>query len=78
MHARTIDQRNNRRGGLAETVALALAARLARGRLTMHLPDDRTLAFEGAEPGPAAEIRLRSRREFRGMLCGSELRLAEA
>ncbi|MGD1878062.1 MAG: class I SAM-dependent methyltransferase [Kiloniellaceae bacterium] len=78
MHARTIDQRNNRRGGLAETVALALAARLARGRLTMHLPDDRTLAFEGAEPGPAAEIRLRSPRAFRRLLSGGELGLAES
>ncbi len=36
--------------------ALKLAARLKHGALTVTLPDGRLLLFQGAEPGPLAEI----------------------
>lgn len=36
--------------------ALKLAARLKHGALTVTLPDGRILLFQGAEPGPLAEI----------------------
>ncbi|HMA15831.1 MAG: hypothetical protein ACM35H_03505, partial [Bacteroidota bacterium] len=78
MHARTINDRPARRSGLAEDLALDLAARLRRGRLTVHLPDGRSRAFEGDEAGPAAEIQVRHPRTFRRLLSGGHLGLAEA
>ncbi|WP_340119523.1 cyclopropane-fatty-acyl-phospholipid synthase family protein [Pelagibius sp. 7325] len=80
MQARTtIAQHTDRsRGGLAESFALALAARLSHGQLTLHLPDGHTRVFTGEAGGPAAEIALRSPRVFRRLLSGGELGLAEA
>jgi len=78
MYARTINLREPGRSSLTEGVALALAGRLARGRLTLHFPDGRTRDFEGAGPGPAAEIRLRSSNVFRRLLSGGEVGLAES
>ena len=76
MYSRTINERQPRPGGVAETLVLALAARLTHGRLTLHLPDGRTRVFEGAEAGPAAEIRVRHPRVFRRLLSGGNLGLA--
>lgn len=78
MHTKTIDRRHADPRTLTEGVALALAGHLARGRLTLHLPDGSTRAFEGAGPGPAAEIRLRSPKALRRLLSGGELGLAES
>lgn len=78
MQSRTIDDRVERRPALAEGLALGLAARLRRGRLTVHLPDGRSRTFGGGEAGPAAEIQLRHPRTFRRLLSGGHLGLAEA
>lgn len=78
MHSRTIDNRQSRRGGVAESVALALATQLTHGRLTLHLPDGRTRVFEGSETGPEAEIHVRHPRVFRRLLSGGDLGFAAA
>jgi cyclopropane-fatty-acyl-phospholipid synthase len=59
-------------------MALGLARRLARGRLTLQLPDGRRLVFEGADDGPRAELRVRHPRTFRRLLSGGELGLVES
>ncbi len=78
MYARTLNDRQERRGGVAESMALALAGRLRRGRLTLHLHDGRSRVFEGPEAGPDAEIRVRRPRVFRRLLSSGELGLAAA
>ena len=55
-----------------------LLARMARGRLTVVLPDgDRRVAI-GVEPGPSAELRINRRRVLRRLLFGGDLGFAEA
>ncbi len=78
MYARTIPLHPAGASGLAESVALALARRLLRGRLTLRLHDGRSLIYAGRETGPQAEMRIKNPRVFRRLLSGGELGLAEA
>jgi cyclopropane-fatty-acyl-phospholipid synthase len=55
-----------------------LARRLTHGSLTLQDPQERTHRFGGAEPGPAADIRLRKPRAARRLLTGGEMGFAEA
>ena len=78
MYARTINETDGDRSGLAEAVVFTLGSQLARGRLTLDLPDGRRRVFEGAETGPEAAITLHNPRAFRRLLSGGDLGLAEA
>ncbi|WP_193369016.1 SAM-dependent methyltransferase [Pelagibius marinus] len=78
MHARTVIEQDEHYGSLAERVVLALAARLRRGSLILHLPDGRTRLFTGEEAGPQGEMSLRHPRVFRRLLAGGDIALAES
>lgn len=78
MLARTINEIEERPGGLAEGMVLALAAQLASGRLSIRLPDGSCRSFEGAKAGPEGEIEVRAPRAFRRLLSGGDLGLAES
>ncbi len=78
MDARTINEFEERPGGLAERMVLALAAQLACGRLTIHLPNGGRHSFEGKKAGPEGEIEVRDPRAFRRLLSGGDLGLAES
>ncbi len=78
MHARTVIENDEHYGSLAERMVLALAARLRRGSLILHLPDGRTRLFTGEEAGPQGEMSLRHPRVFRRLLAGGDIALAES
>ena len=82
MQAKTISVQNRLAKAPTETpaerISLALAGKLAQGRLTLHLPDGRTRVFEGETAGPAAAMTIRHPRVFRRLLGGGELGLAES
>jgi len=58
--------------------AFRLLARLAVGRLTVVLPDGRTVRFDGSAPGPEATVRVHDRRSARRFMLGGDLAFAEA
>ena len=79
MYARTLSLKPVvRASGLAESMALALARRLLRGRLTLRLHDGRSMIYAGGDAGPQAAMRINDPRVFRRLLSGGELGLAEA
>ncbi len=59
-------------------VGLVLARGLRAGSLTLVGRDGRTRTFEGAEPGPAATVRLITPAAARRTLAGTSLGMAEA
>ena len=72
MYARTINEIEQSRRGIAEGMVLALAG------LTIRLPDGSRRRFEGAAAGPEGEIEVRDPRVFRRLLSGGDLGLAES
>ncbi len=78
MHAELQVQEPRKRAGLAETLFLALAARVKYGRLAITLPNGDQLEFAGCAPGPQASLRFRHPRAFRRLLLGGTLAFAEA
>lgn len=58
--------------------AFRLLAGLAHGRLTVILPDGRSVRFEGRAAGPEATVRLHDRRAVRHFMLGGDLAFAEA
>src|SRR5438128_2226602 len=59
-------------------LAFGYAARLRRGTLDVTLPDKRVLRFGGAEPGPAAEMTVRTYGFAWRLLNGGDIGIAEA
>jgi cyclopropane-fatty-acyl-phospholipid synthase len=59
-------------------MALAFGARLQRGTLDVTLPDGRRFRLGGAEPGPAAEMRLHSYAFASRLINGGDIGIAEA
>ncbi|PZA13716.1 SAM-dependent methyltransferase [Rhodopseudomonas palustris] len=59
-------------------MALAFGARLQRGTLDVTLPDGRRFRLGGAEPGPAAEMRLYSYGFASRLINGGDIGIAEA
>ncbi|MDH3474504.1 MAG: cyclopropane-fatty-acyl-phospholipid synthase family protein [Rhodospirillales bacterium] len=66
------------RGSLAESLVLALAARINAGELAITLPHGGERHFEGAQAGPRAAVRVYHPRVFRRVLLGGTLAFAEA
>jgi cyclopropane-fatty-acyl-phospholipid synthase len=66
------------RGGVAESLILALVARIERGELSVTLPDGGERLFKGPEAGPRAALRVHHPRFFRGLLFGGALAFGEA
>ena len=64
-----------RRRGVAERLVLAMASRLAHGRLTVRLPDGAEHDFHGEGAGPRAEVWVRHPRLFRRLLNGGAMAL---
>jgi len=62
----------------ARRVLDALASRLASGALTVTLPNGEKASYRGAEPGPAADIRIHRLRAFRRLLAGSDIGFAQS
>ena len=58
-------------------VALQVAARIARGRLSVTFPDGRVLLFEGVEPGPDAALVVRDLGFARRILKGGDIGVAD-
>jgi len=59
-------------------LAFGYAARLRRGTLDVTLPDNRVFRFGGAEPGPAAEMTVRTYSFAWRLLNGGDIGIAEA
>ncbi len=59
-------------------LAFGYAARLKRGTLDITLPDGRVLRCGGAEPGPAAEMTVRTYRFAWRLVNGGDIGVAEA
>src|SRR5947207_8456931 len=59
-------------------LAFSYAARLRRGTLDVTLPDQRVLRFGGAEPGPAAEMTVRTYGFAWRLLNSGDIGIAEA
>ena len=59
-------------------LALAFAAQLRRGTLTVQLPDGRSLMFGGAEPGPHATMIIKDFGFARRVIISGDLGIAEA
>ncbi|WP_372425596.1 class I SAM-dependent methyltransferase [Salinarimonas chemoclinalis] len=57
---------------------LAIALRMETGRLTIVVPDGRTLAFGGTRPGPEAAMAIRDARLARRVLLAGEIGFGEA
>ena len=57
---------------------VAVLRRIRRGRLTLALPDGRSVVFAGLEPGPAATLVVRNPRFVRRALVGGNIGFAEA
>jgi len=66
------------RGGLAESLVLALAARVNTGELAITLPHGGERFFQGAQAGPGAALRVHHPRSLRRILLGGTLAFAEA
>ncbi len=66
------------RGGLAESLVLALATRIDAGELTLTLPNGGERHFKGAQSGPRAALTVHHPRVFRRLLLGGTLAFAEA
>jgi cyclopropane-fatty-acyl-phospholipid synthase len=66
------------RGGLAESLVLALAARIEAGEIAVTLPHGGERLFKGAQPGPRAALTVYHPRVFRRLLLGGTLAFAEA
>ncbi len=66
------------RGGLAESLVLALAGRIDAGELSLTLPHGGERLFKGAQAGPRATLRIHHPRVFRRLLFGGTLAFAEA
>jgi cyclopropane-fatty-acyl-phospholipid synthase len=64
--------------GLAESLFLALAARVDTGELALNLPHGGERCFKGAHPGPRAALSVHHPRAFRRILLGGTLAFAEA
>ncbi|GLK80826.1 SAM-dependent methyltransferase [Methylopila turkensis] len=58
-------------------LAVQIAARIARGRLTARFPDGRTLVFQGGEPGPSATLVVNDLRFAGRILRNGDLGVAE-
>jgi cyclopropane-fatty-acyl-phospholipid synthase len=56
----------------------AIAKRLERGRLDIHLPDGRTFRVEGAAPGPVAEVTVRNPDVFARMVRDGDMGFSES
>jgi cyclopropane-fatty-acyl-phospholipid synthase len=56
----------------------AIAQRLKRGRLDIHLPDGRTFRVEGKAPGPVAEVTVTNPEVFSRMVRDGDLGFCEA
>ena len=67
-----------RRARLAESLLLALAARINAGQLCITLPDGGERIFSGAHAGPRAALHIHHPRVFRQVLLGGTLAFAEA
>jgi cyclopropane-fatty-acyl-phospholipid synthase len=59
-------------------LALAFAAKLRHGTLTVQLPDGRSLVFGGAEPGPHATMIIKDLGFARRVITSGDLGIAEA
>ena len=66
------------RGGLAESLVLALAARVNTGELAITLPHGGERFFKGTQAGPGAALRVHHPRALRRILLGGTLAFAEA
>ena len=66
------------RGSLAESLALALAARIEVGELALTLPHGSERLFRGNRSGPRAALEVHHPRVFRRLLFGGTLAFAEA
>jgi cyclopropane-fatty-acyl-phospholipid synthase len=62
----------------ARRVLDALASRLTSGVLTVTLPSGERASYRGAEPGPAADIRIHRLRAFRRLLTGGDIGFAQS
>ena len=71
-------QEGLQRGGLAESLALALAGRLEAGELALTLPHGSERLFRGSRAGPRAALEVHDPRVFRRLLFGGTLAFAEA
>ena len=69
---------DRRRSGFAESLFLALAARIEVGALDVTLPDGRELSFEGTQSGPRADLQIHRERVYRRVMLGGTLAFAEA
>jgi cyclopropane-fatty-acyl-phospholipid synthase len=65
-------------GGLAQSLFLALVARIDRGELALTLPHGGERFFKGAHAGPKAALSVRHPKAFRRILLGGTLAFAEA
>ncbi|MDE1146036.1 MAG: cyclopropane-fatty-acyl-phospholipid synthase [Azospirillaceae bacterium] len=64
--------------GLAGALLSRLMAALAVGRVTVILPDGRTLSHQAAQPGPAGTLVLHRWRALGRMVTGGDIAFAEA
>ncbi len=66
------------RGGIAESLVLALAARIDAGELALTLPNGAERHFKGTHEGPGAALTVHHPRVFRRLLFAGQLAFAEA
>ncbi|MEM7226047.1 MAG: cyclopropane-fatty-acyl-phospholipid synthase family protein [Pseudomonadota bacterium] len=66
------------RSSLAETLTLALAARIEAGELTVTLPNGGERCFQGNTPGPEARVSVHDPQVFRRLLLRGTLAFGEA
>jgi cyclopropane-fatty-acyl-phospholipid synthase len=66
------------RGGLAESLALALAGRIETGELSITSARGGERTFRGSHPGPRARLQVHDPRVFRRILLGGTLAFAES
>jgi cyclopropane-fatty-acyl-phospholipid synthase len=59
-------------------IAFAMVRRMRKGTLTVELPLGRRFEFQGSQPGPRAEVRLKDQNVARRLLLGGDLAVAES
>ena len=70
--------RTQRSRGLAESLFLALAARIEFGAISLVMPSGEEHLFEGPKEGPRAALRIHRDRVFRRVMLGGTLAFAES
>lgn len=73
-----LQERNAKRSGLLDWLLNRWLCGIAKGRLTLELPDGRRMVFAGPEPGPQAELRVCDLHFFADLVFAGDLGLAES